>query len=144
MRRHPRLLTAAACAAAWLTASAGLWSQTTRSVWDGVYTAEQATRGAAVYTRECARCHGPTLQGADAPPLAGVEFSGNWNGLALSDLSDRIRTAMPPDSPGKLTAQERADVIARILSAGQFPAGEAELPRDASGLAQIQFLASRP
>ena len=43
-----------------------------RSVWDGVYTEEQARRGAALYGQECASCHGATLTGGEsAPPLVG-------------------------------------------------------------------------
>jgi mono/diheme cytochrome c family protein len=115
-----------------------------RSVWDGVYTPAQAARGSALYEQHCAMCHGPSLQGADAPPLTGVEFTGNWNGLTLGALADRIRTAMPPDNPGTLSAQERADVIAHILNVGAFPPGDTELPRDSQSLAQIQLLATRP
>ena len=35
----------------------------TRSVWDGVYTEEQAKRGEELYRKECASCHGYTLVG---------------------------------------------------------------------------------
>jgi cytochrome c5 len=38
--------------------------EASRSVWDGVYSEEQAKRGAALYGRECARCHGTDLTGA--------------------------------------------------------------------------------
>jgi len=34
-----------------------------RSVWDGVYTAEQAKRGEALYANNCASCHGSALGG---------------------------------------------------------------------------------
>jgi S-disulfanyl-L-cysteine oxidoreductase SoxD len=119
-------------------------SSENHSVWEGVYTQEQAARGASVYLQHCALCHGPTLQGTDGPPLTGVEFAGNWNGLTLDALADRIRTTMPPETPGKLSPQERADVIAYILSSARFPAGAAELPRDTQGLAVIQFQANKP
>ena len=40
------------------------------SVWDGVYTEEQAKRGETVYRKECAACHGARRQGSEkAPPL---------------------------------------------------------------------------
>src|SRR5258708_1055958 len=61
-----------------------------RTVWDSVYSADQATRGEASYLKSCARCHKASLSGADeASPLTGSGFLGNWNGLPLSDLSDR-------------------------------------------------------
>ena len=34
-----------------------------RSVWDGVYTQEQAERGHSLYNRHCASCHGDELAG---------------------------------------------------------------------------------
>src|ERR1700677_4631375 len=34
------------------------------SVWDGVYTAEQADRGKALYGKQCASCHGAGLDGS--------------------------------------------------------------------------------
>jgi len=39
-------------------------AQRSATIWDGVYTAEQARRGQAVYTGPCDRCHGYKLDGA--------------------------------------------------------------------------------
>jgi mono/diheme cytochrome c family protein len=117
-------------------------AQTQKTTWDGVYTEAQAARGAVLYASACAQCHGPALTGAEGPPLTGVEFASNWNALALTDLFERVRTAMPPDNPSRLSAQEKVDVIAHVLAANRFPSGAAELTRDA--LPQITFLASRP
>ena len=45
----------------------------------GVYTAEQATRGEAIYKEQCAACHGDNLEGSGPmPPLAGMDFLTNW------------------------------------------------------------------
>src|SRR2546429_8929685 len=75
-----------------------------RSVWDGVYTEEQAKRGESVYHKECAACHGDMLIGGEsAPPLTGGAFLANWNGLSVGDLFDRIRKTMPQSAPGRLT-----------------------------------------
>ena len=53
-------------------------TQTPRSVWDGVYSADQAKRGQERYNAQCASCHGQTLEGGEsAPPLAGGEFLRN-------------------------------------------------------------------
>ena len=116
-----------------------------RSVWDGVYTSEQAQRGEAVYARECARCHGQSLEGngEGTRPLVGIEFLSTWNGLTLGDLLDRIRLTMPLETPGKLKRQETADVLAYIVSANKFPAGTSELPRESERLKEIRFDALR-
>src|SRR3954467_5216444 len=80
-------------------------AQTSRTTWDGVYTEAQAARGATVYAATCAQCHGPTLSGAEGPPLTGVDFASNWNGLSLGELFERVRTSMPPDDPSRLSAR---------------------------------------
>jgi len=111
-----------------------------KTTWDGVYTAEQARRGAALYSDQCANCHGLALTGGEsAPPLTGGEFMSNWSSLTLGDLFDRIRTTMPADRPGTLTRAQTAAVVANILSAGGFPAGMNELPTQSEYLKQIRI-----
>ena len=111
-------------------------STVSRTAKDGVYSDEQARRGQAVYKDRCASCHGATLGGANAPPLAGAAFIGIWGG-PLSDLVDKIQNTMPQDDPGKLTRQQSADVVAYMLQVGRFPAGRADLGADAAVLKQI-------
>ena len=105
----------------------------TRTVWDGVYTQEQAETGREVYVEACASCHGDTLGGVEAAPaLAGPSFAANWTGTTLNDLAERIRVSMPADDPGSLSRRQVADVVAYILSADGFPAGEFVLDRQAA------------
>jgi cytochrome c len=116
-----------------------------RSVWDGVYTGEQAKRGDRLYKSQCASCHGVTLTGGEAaPPLAGGEFLSNWNGLTVGDLFERIRVSMPQDHPGRLTRQENADILSYILNVNKFPEGKAELQQRTELLKEIRFEATRP
>ncbi|HSP67319.1 MAG TPA: cytochrome c [Bryobacteraceae bacterium] len=120
--------------------AAAIIAQSSRSVWDGVYTSEQAQRGEALYTRQCARCHGAQLTGGEAaPPLAGGDFLANWNGLTVGDLFERVRISMPADRPGQLTRVQNADILAHILRANQFPAGQSELEQQAEVLKQIRI-----
>jgi S-disulfanyl-L-cysteine oxidoreductase SoxD len=116
-----------------------------RSVWDGVYTADQAKRGEAAYRIACARCHGDTLTGGEAaPPLTGGEFLANWNGLTVGDLFERIRVSMPADRPGELSSAQNADILAYVLTVNQFPGGKKELERQVEILKQIRFEATKP
>jgi S-disulfanyl-L-cysteine oxidoreductase SoxD len=116
-----------------------------RSVWDGVYSAEQANRGEALYANNCASCHGSALGGGEsAPALSGGEFFANWNGLTLGDLFDRIRVSMPADRPGKLSREQNADILAFMLSVNQFPSGTTELEHRTEVLKQIRFDAEKP
>ena len=111
-----------------------------KSIWDGIYTEEQATRGKDLYSQECASCHGGELTGGEmAPPLAGGEFLAGWDGLTVGDLFERIRISMPQNNPGSLSGQQNADILAYLLSMNQFPAGETELDRQTEALKQIQF-----
>ena len=113
-----------------------------RTVWDGVYTADQARRGAEAYERSCAECHGADLGGGDmAPSLAGVEFVYNWHGFSARDLFERLRVSMPPAQPNSVSRQEKADILAFILEVNGMPAGDTELAARAASLGAIQFLA---
>src|SRR5262245_46399695 len=119
--------------------------QDKKSLWAGVYDAKQAARGAELYTRACAACHGENLEGIEqAPPLAGGTFAQRWDGSALNKLFERMED-MPPDDPNKrLSGQQYVDVLAFLLSANKIPAGTAALDADRNGLAQIAFLATKP
>jgi cytochrome c len=120
-------------------------AQSARSVWDGVYTGEQAKRGATLYAAGCASCHGSALNGGEsAPPLTGSEFFSNWNGLTVGDLFERIRVSMPADNPGKLSREQDADILAFMLSMNQFPEGKTELEHRTEVLKQIRFEAVNP
>jgi len=116
-----------------------------RSVWDGVYTEEQARRGAALYGRECASCHGTDLTGADEiPALYGPAFLGNWDGLTVGDLSERVRRTMPPNKPGQLNRQQVTDIVCHVLSVNGFPAAKTELDPKTELLKQIRIEATKP
>ena len=116
-----------------------------KTVWDGVYTEEQAKRGQAAYEQDCASCHQADFAGDGfAPGLAGPEFAASWDGLPLSDLFERVRQSMPPSNPGSVTPATKVDIISYLLKGNRIPAGTTELPKEAEGLKQIQYKASKP
>ncbi len=117
----------------------------TKSIWDGVYTDEQAKRGSALYSENCASCHGSELTGGEmAPPLSGGEFMAGWDGLTIGDLFERIRISMPQNAPGSLSGQQNADILAFMFAANKFPAGDTELPKEAGILKTIKFEVKKP
>jgi cytochrome c len=129
-----------------LLACAVLFAQErSRSVWDGVYTSQQADRGSDQYGRRCADCHGDELEGdiVEHPELAGGTFRDKWNGETLGDLFERIHRDMPQRNPGSLSRETTVDLIAYILSANKYPAGTHELPRDTPSLKEIRFESRR-
>jgi mono/diheme cytochrome c family protein len=111
---------------------------TTRSVWQGVYTAAQSERGQAVYKASCASCHGDQLNGDVAPTLTGP-FWAIWEGKTAAELFKTIRTTMPADAPESLKAQEYADLVAYLFSVNKFPAGEKELSAEPESLERVRI-----
>ena len=109
-----------------------------RTVWQGVYSAAQSQRGAAVYKQSCGTCHGENLAGDIGPTLTGPFWS-IWDGRTAADLLKTIRTTMPADAPESLKPQEYADLVAYLFSVNKFPAGEKELPVDQAALETIKI-----
>ena len=124
--------------AAALTTTVG--AQAARSTNEGVYTAEQATMGEAVYKEQCAACHGDNLEGSGPmPPLAGKDFLSNWQGKTVGDLFEKTQTSMPATAPGTLTPEQTAHVMAYMLSVSKYPAGSAALPDKMDDLKTISI-----
>lgn len=92
------------------------------TIWDGVYTSAQADRGARAVEQNCGACHSPTEWSN--------RFIASWSGRSIGELQTQIRTTMPFDSPGRLTAEQYADIVAYILRLNNVPAGERELPTE--------------
>jgi cytochrome c553 len=111
-----------------------------RSVWDGVYTEQQASRGERQYGRACERCHGSDLAGdpvAEIPALSLDSFMTSWNGRSVNDLLAAMKRSMPKDKPGTLSENAYLDLAAYLLQANKFPSGSSELPRKSEDLATI-------
>ena len=108
---------------------------------DGVYTAEQADRGAALYDAQCASCHGPIR--AIVPEVAALlgdhTFRNKWRGRPLGKLLGLILETMPQDAPGTLTPEQAADLTAHVLGGNRLSAGETPLPGDPDSLPQPLF-----
>jgi mono/diheme cytochrome c family protein len=120
-------------------------AQAPTSVWDGVYSQDQAARGADSYRQECASCHGKAMEGrGQTPPLSGDDFKSNWNGQPLGDLFEAMRSSMPADRPGTLSRSLNADLLAYMLKQNGFPAGSAPLKGDADALKAIRFESVKP
>ena len=113
-----------------------------RSVWSGVYTAEQAAAGEKIYYARCSTCHGDDLGGIErAPALTGAVFMDAWDGKTLRPLFDRVAT-MPPTEP--VSAAEAVDVLAFLLRAAEMPAGTSPLPMERARMAEIRVERRQP
>ncbi|MCB1569468.1 MAG: c-type cytochrome, partial [Xanthomonadales bacterium] len=94
----------------------------------GVLSVAQARRGLALYGEKCAMCHGATLQGRDAPALAGRAFAQKFG--SADRLHDYLSRSMPPFAPGRLEQQHYLDITAYILSVNGARTGDHELGRN--------------
>jgi mono/diheme cytochrome c family protein len=115
-----------------------------KSVWEGVYTPEQAERGQKAYTANCGGCHQTDLGGkGEIPALKGDNFMERWHDYAAKPLFDMIRTEMPPlrfrtPETKPLPDQDYVDIISYLFKVNSFPAGKAELALD--NLDKVQIL----
>ncbi len=118
-------------------AAAGVQESRT-TVWDGVYTAEQAARGETVYASHCSSCHQADFSGTEeASPLSGDAFMQAWREDTVGNLYTRVRNLMPFDEPASLGDGAYLDSVAYLLQANGFPAGSRELT--ASGAADVRI-----
>jgi mono/diheme cytochrome c family protein len=101
-----------------------------------LYTAEQATAGATVYSQSCAACHGTQLEGVAAPALKGSIFGdmATAQGLTAQSLLDVIANTMPQSEPGSLKPEDYNAVTAYILQQNGYPAGTTPLANGAAGM----------
>ena len=147
-RRGAAVLVAAALACAAPLAVGATAAQNTpakatsrKSVWDGVYTDAQASRGQAVYTQRCAGCHRPDLTGNTAlgiPALAGARFEQAYGEDTLDTLYLRMRRMMPRDEPGSLSDDTYLAIVAYVLQVNAFPGGSDELKVDTVANVRVQ------
>src|SRR6266702_4057343 len=93
----------------------------------GWYTADQATRGHPAYNSYCAQCHGPGLNGAMGPPLAGDAFINKWASKPLTELFNYQQSKMPPTNPGSVPEEKMWLITAYILQKNGFAAGSSPL-----------------
>lgn len=117
-----------------------LSAQAGSSTPDGAYTIEQAQQGKALYQKQCAMCHGDTLEGVGKnAPLTGQVFLDKWTDQTLADLFMKVNTTMPASAPGTLTPDETSQVLAYILSMNKFQPGKDPLPTDPDRLGAIHI-----
>ncbi len=88
-----------------------------QQILEGIYTQQQAERGASAYKRSCINCHIPRgyAKLIQQSPNSKNQITGYY---------DLIRQTMPQDAPGSLSQDVYLYLMAYILSLNQFPASE--------------------
>ena len=110
-----------------------------KSTTAGVFTDEQAKRGAAAYSANCAACHGAELRSSDReiPHLTEKSFKFGWIGKTIAERFEFIRETMPPKVEQKLPDQVYLDIVTYILRFNKIPSGDRPLKADVEILKQI-------
>jgi hypothetical protein len=98
----------------------------------GVYSQDQARRGADTYRKFCSSCHTPASHSGEA-------FQTTWAGRSAMELFDYLRMTMPYDSPGKLSKGKYSEIVAYLLQLNGMPAGPRSLSTDPRQLQQIRI-----
>ncbi len=108
------------------------------TIWNGVFTEEQAKRGEQTYARSCAKCHAEDLLGStNAPALVGQAFFARFDRQSADDVLDVIRRTMPQEAPDTLGMPAYADIVSYLFKSNGSPAGKTELPTDRAKLREI-------
>lgn len=97
-----------------------------------LFTEEQATSGAALFTKVCVECH-------ELADYTGEKFRAKWNGQTMYDLYEQIRTKMPDDKPGSLTRDEYASALAYILQQNKLPSGTSKVAPDSAAMSAVKL-----
>lgn len=110
------------------------------------FTQAQADEGGRVYAQRCGACHGGRLDDGAAPPLAGSRFLDTWTAPSrtLDDLFFIIRTTMPKNEGGTLTAAQYGAVLAHMLQRNGYRAGDRPLPTEQKALAALRLARPAP
>lgn len=116
---------------------------TSKSTSNGVFTAEQAKRGASAYNSNCATCHGSELRSADreVPSLTDRSFKFSWVGKTIAEKFQIARDTMPPEEKHSLDDQVYLDIVSYILHFNKIPSGKEPLKADMQILQQIVIAA---
>jgi len=113
-------------------------SMQNKTVWDGVYTQQQAARGSASFASSCARCHSAEPNGGEeGRSLTGKGFWDSYRESTVDHLLDFVSKNMPNGAGGSLSANTYTDLVAFILSRNDLPAGSMELTKESANGVKI-------
>jgi mono/diheme cytochrome c family protein len=117
------------CVSVFLSLVAAEAQTPTKTILDGIYSAEQATHGQALYSMLCSGCHGKMLEGVSAPALTDRRFTDRWREGSLDGLYSFIKQRMPFGRPPnfQIPDADYLDIVTYILKMNDYPAGSVAL-----------------
>ena len=73
------------------------------------------------------------------PGWSKTSSASRWQDGNLGDLFTIVKVTMPQDKPASLTDEEYAAIVAYLLQANRYPAGQQELHPDPAALKGVVF-----
>lgn len=115
------------------------------TIWDHVFTQQQAELGKALYVTNCLGCHGKTGRGSPGgPPITGVALNKKWSDTTLLDIYTFARTYMPPGKAGTIgNEQAYVNIITYLLELHGAEPGDTTLEYDEEALGNI-YIVKKP
>jgi quinoprotein glucose dehydrogenase len=121
-----RVSAAAGLIGVWLLAVAPLAAA--QSVRATSFSAQQSAAGRALYSQQCAPCHGAALEGGEAgPALRGQTFMGKWANKPFAELFELTRRTMPVTQPGRLPREQYGQILAHVMESNGIKASATAL-----------------
>lgn len=97
----------------------------------GMFTSEQAVRGEQRFRQACSMCHSIEEQAGS--------LRARWGNGTLADLFKVLVTTMPQNTPGTLSPDDYASIVALYLRQSGHAPGATELPSDPARLSQMRI-----
>ena len=95
-----------------------------------LFTLAQAESGHKKFIENCARCHGPEMEGRAGPALKGPNFASPKADFHVGDIFTILTHNMPASDPGSLPRLDYVEVMAFLLQQNGYPAGKKALLYD--------------
>jgi len=95
-----------------------------------LFTLVQADSGKQKFSENCARCHGPALEGRAGPALKGPNFASPKADFHVGDIFTILTHNMPASDPASLPQLDYVEIMAFLLQQNGYPAGNKALSYD--------------
>ncbi len=105
-----------------------------------LFTDAQAAEGRQKFLENCARCHGPMLEGRSGPALKGANFASPKSDFHVGDIFTIVSQNMPATAPGSLEHQDYVEIMAFLLQENGYPAGGKALTFDEAKASKVDLI----
>lgn len=105
-----------------------------------LFTDAQAAEGKHKFLDNCARCHGPLLEGRAGPALRGPNFASAKSDFHVGDIFTIVSQNMPATAPGSLQHQDYVEIMAFLLQENGYPAGGKALTFDEAKASKVDLI----